>query len=150
MADVKGTYEININCKLTGGESAGNAVTAPDKKLSEGDDGADLSASQEKTKKQAQNGNAALILAGQYAQKAAISLVSNYGEITGDYTTQRKLQAATEAAAFVAAIVANPVVGGIAAAAHYGEKFSDYIIQNEKSKKNAAFLQTRVGFENGH
>lgn len=91
--------------------------------------------------------NTAKVLALQYAKRGAMDIVSNWGDMTGDYQTQGYLSAFAELSMTTAMVIANPILGGISAAVTYGGKAISLVKERKESARNARFQQRRVNFK---
>ncbi len=135
MADVT-EIRISVDTRIIGDTSQGGEspeVAQP--------------ANQDDRQKQVNKGAArtvALAVAADLGKKAIQWGISNYGELTGDYTTQQALQTGIELAGSVAIIAASGWIGAAAVAANYTTKFANNLIAMRKSQTSAAMLQART------
>jgi len=141
-------YEIPIYIKPVVSGSGGEALNA------DGEAGSflpmqtpptEIEANQNKAVEGAKSqANAAKSLVKQMAKKAATVALSNYGNITGNYTAQQNIQAVIgEAEALGSAVAMGPA--GIAMyAVDKGLQVFDYIAQLKRSEAESKFKQERV------
>ncbi len=88
--------------------------------------------------------NPAKALATQMAKKVATTALNNYGNITGDYTTQQNIQTAIgEAAALGTAVAMGPAGIALYAVDKVVQAF-DYVARLKRSEIEANFKQQRV------
>lgn len=88
--------------------------------------------------------NPAKSLATQIAKKVAMTALDNYGNITGDYTTQQNIQTAvSEAVALGTAVAGGPVGMALYAVDKVVQVF-DYAARLKRSEAEANFKQQRV------
>lgn len=136
------TYRIEIKHLVDEEGQGGGAGKTPAKATPKKEKGTNKS--QEK-KKEDGGGKIAKQIAIQYGKRFAMSAVSNWGDMTGDYQTQAGLQAGVEIAGYAAAIAANPVLGGVAAAVGIGSDIFSYVKENKTSERKARFARQRLG-----
>ncbi len=86
----------------------------------------------------------AATVAVQYGKQIAQAAVSNYGELTGDYATQRSINTATEIGGMVATVAANPIVGGIGVGVSAATQIASYFIERGKHDRQVAVLRERT------
>lgn len=131
------TYRIEIEhiAKEENGVQTPSATTATQPK------GTNKSQEKEKDK----TGAIAKQIAIQYGKRFAMSAVSNWGDMTGDYQTQADMQVAVEFAGYAAMIAANPVIGGIATAVGIGSDMFSYVKEIKTSERKARFARQRLG-----
>lgn len=101
-------------------------------------------AQNQKVAQQARGKNYGAVAAIGLGKQALNYGLSNYGNLTGDYLTQKKLKAGVSFAASALMIAANPVVGGIATAGAVGLQVATTAIDVAKSNFVAQKLQERT------
>lgn len=99
----------------------------------------------DKLSKEARSGKSlALSMAAQYGKQIAGYALSNYGNLTGDYVTQRTITEGINLIGTAASIIANPVLGTISTMLNVGTQIADIAIQNKAINKQAEFLRERT------
>lgn len=96
-----------------------------------------------KTKKE--NSNTAKTMAIYMGKQAAQYLVSNYGNLTGDYMGQANLSAGIELGSMAMMVAKGGAVGAVVAAGTLAVKGLNYYLDNKKSENRAKALRERVG-----
>lgn len=76
--------------------------------------------------------------------KGAQYVMSNYGNLTGDYMTQSNINSLIEIGS-LAAMAATGPVGVAAAGISLAFKSIDYAIENHKKKQELEFFRERIG-----
>lgn len=99
----------------------------------------------DKLAKTAKSGrNLAASMAAQYGKQIIGFAVSNYGELTGDYSGQRKIGEAVEIGGLIASVAASPILGGIAVGVTAASKIGEYHIQKAKHDMQVSQLRERT------
>jgi hypothetical protein len=84
-------------------------------------------------------------LAGVAIGKQALTwTTSNYGNLTGDYIGQEKINSTIEVSASVGAIIASPLLGSLAVGAGLAVKAIDKTIETKKNNQIAIQLRERT------
>lgn len=96
-----------------------------------------------KTKKE--SSNTAKTMAIYMGKQAAQYLVSNYGNLTGDYMGQANLSAGIELGSMAMMVAKGGAVGAVVAAGTLAVKGLNYYLDNKKSENRAKALRERVG-----
>lgn len=79
------------------------------------------------------------------ASKAIQYGLHNYGDLTGDYIGQARINDTVQIATYAAAIIKNPVAGTVYTALSIGVRAAQNAITIQKANQNAAQLRVRVG-----
>lgn len=133
---VKNKYRIPIQVEITAKMSSeNNDDPTPKDEVSE--------ESNPKTKKE--SSNIAKTMAIYMGKQAAQYLVSNYGNLTGDYMGQANLSAGIELGSMAMMVAKGGPVGAVVAAGTLAVKGLNYYLDNKKSENRARALRERVG-----
>lgn len=97
--------------------------------------------------------SAALMIAQQISKEALGFAIQNYGDLTGDYVTQKVLQLGLNVTSDVTSIVVaglatggpGAIVAGVGTAIKYGMQGINYVINIEKERTKANILRERLG-----
>lgn len=129
-------YKIKIDNEIVGLEKV-NVATDPQRQLAP-----DKAA--EALKQQASMSGVGKTIAIILGKQALNYVVSNYGNLTGDYVTQQNIQAGIEIASTVALLASGPV-GTVVAAGNIGVRLLNDFMTREKHNRDVEILRMRTG-----
>lgn len=154
MADKEDrTYRIDIGVTVNGGELSEEGLPTPQEKH-DAEKGKQTNVPGKTKSKNVSKGDMALGIAKQQGKKAAMAVLSNYGNITGDYLTQSNLQSAVSIGETLFGIGVATAAGGVAGlvtsvvgtAVSFAANTWNFYGQKARDDKNARWLAQRVGY----
>lgn len=135
-------YKIDINIVLE--EAAGGAKTV-EKQLVNGKNQTPEQTITE-TKNNENKGNSALLFINQYAQMGATKLISNWGDMTGNYIAQDNMQLISNVVDIGLTTLLNWKVGVVKAVVSGASGIAGYVRQQKESERISRFNLYRVGY----
>lgn len=135
------TYKIDLNVIVE--QAVGGAKTV-EETLANGTPQTPEQA-QKKTKDKEKSGNAALLMLNQYTRMGVSKVISNWGDMTGNYVAQENLQVAYNAVDTAITLAINWKVGLAKLAVDTTTSIFGYIKRQKESERTSRFNLYRVG-----
>lgn len=110
-----------------------------------GDDGTGKKSSKEEIRDRAVSSQIGSTIAIQMAKQATQFVVSNYGDLTGDYIQQKNIQGAIEISGMALMAIKGGVVGVAMAIGTLAVKVAQRNIEIERANRSIALLRERTG-----
>lgn len=110
-----------------------------------GDDGTGKKSSKEEIRDRAVSSQIGSTIAIQMAKQATQFVVSNYGDLTGDYIQQKNLQGAIEIGGMALMAIKGGFVGVAMAIGTLAVKVAQRNIEIERANRSIALLRERTG-----
>jgi len=131
----KKEYKISVTNDIVGLERVPGDISKPQDPVEAAD----------KLKKEASSGSVGKTIAVRMGQQALSFAVSNYGNLTGDYITQEKIQAGIEIAGTIAAMAFGGPVGIMYGISNIAIKAITAGVDKIKQNREVDFLRARTG-----
>lgn len=110
-----------------------------------GDDGTGQKSSKEEIKSREMSSQIGSTIAIQMAKQATQFVVSNYGDLTGDYIQQKNIQGALEIGGLALMAIKGGAVGTALAVGILVIKVAQRSIEVERANRSIALLRERTG-----
>ncbi|MCK9577407.1 MAG: hypothetical protein M0R51_16005 [Clostridia bacterium] len=110
-----------------------------------GDDGTGKKSSKEEIRDRSASSQIGSTIAIQMAKQATQFVVSNYGDLTGDYIQQKNIQGAIEIGGMALMAIKGGVVGVAMAIGTLAVKVAQRSIEIERANRSIALLRERTG-----
>lgn len=136
------TYKIDLNVIV---DQTYGASQTPEQRLLNGSNQT-VEQAQQKTNNNEKQGNSALLFLNQYAQMGVTKLISNWGDMTGDYIAQENMQVLSSIVDTGLTALINWKVGLVKGAISIASGVGSYYKRVKESERVANWNLKRVGY----